>query len=241
MRHSRSRSVAVTTVDTLEDSPEPGGTAHPPPSRALLVFAAVIGAAPACVQELSGGSGDAGSQPASDAGGDRAGCHEVQLLRNPAFEDDPIASGWSLESNATSDFVVTSAEGLDAPSAHTAPNKAYFGGLDGVQEHLYQDVVVPSATTRLVMTGQYQVRTSELRTGEVDRAWLELTPQGSASEELLRWSNMGATTDWTAFSQPASRSHAGETLRLGLRASNDGQRWSSFLFDTLALTASVCP
>jgi len=209
--------------------------------RSMIVTAAACAAA-ACVQELSDHrpDGDVRSPDAAADAAGPAGCRDVQLLGNGGFDDAPLSVGWTARSNVADDYIVTGTEGFDAPAAHSAPNKAYFGGLDGVDESLYQSVVVPAGTTRLVLTGQYQVRTSERVRGVFDEAWLELTVVGGASEELERWSNSDATTSWTSFSRTIGQPHAGEILRVELRAVTDAQRWSSFLFDSLALTATVC-
>jgi hypothetical protein len=60
-------------------------------------------------------------------------------------------------------------------------------------------------------------------------------------ETLLTYTNLDATTGWQALQATAQSAHAGTSVRLALHATNDSiSNPTDFLFDTLALEATVC-
>lgn len=105
---------------------------------------------------------------------------------------------------------------------------------------LYQDVAVPAGTTRLVLTGYYEVRSGE-GAGVFDRGKIELVEVGGAViEQALALDNSQRTTAWTPIAVTLGAPHGGETVRLRLSTSSNASNETSFFFDSLALTATSC-
>jgi hypothetical protein len=221
--------------------------------RTVAMVVALV-AATGCVQETIGDSADAGVAvppvdappvvvvpPIDGSNAPPAQCTQVQLLRNPTFDDAPTAAGWTITSTAANDPIITDAVGVDAPAAHSPSLKAYFGGIDGVRETLHQDVAVPLGTTQVVLSGQVHVWTTETGSAQADEVWIEVVGLGSDPVELVHWLNTDATTGWTPFSVAVTVPPGALFFRLRFGAYTDAQRWTSFLFDSLALTAITCP
>jgi hypothetical protein len=222
--------------------------------RSTAAVLALLLAATGCVQEVIGDDGaDAGAAAPVDAppvvvvppidgnNAPPATCQQVQLLRNPTFDEMPAASGWTITSSAPNDAIISDAVGVDAPAAHTPSHKAYFGGIDGVRETLHQDIAVPLGTTQIVLSGQVHVWTTETGTTPTDEVWVEVIGFGADPIELDHWFNTDKTTGWTPFTTTVTVPPGALFFRLRFGAFTDAQRWTSFLFDSLALTATVCP
>jgi hypothetical protein len=208
----------------------------------------------ACVQEIPAPAVDAAvvdtipdaavaPTPQDAADTPPAMCQQQVLLRNGTFDAVPGSAGWTVTSNVANDPIVTSLEGVDAPPAHSSPNRAYFGGLDNLDETLHQDVAIPAGTVQLILSGYYQIRTIETASDDVDQAWIELgnTGRSNSNDVLCRWSHKDATAGWVPFSVSVREPPANQTVRLRIHAGTDHRRWTTFLFDTLSLTAIVCP
>lgn len=168
-----------------------------------------------------------------------------QLLVNPVLDMNPTGMGWVQQSIDTAAPVITSDDGV---VEHSAPFKAWMGGFQAydyglftVTDMLHQDVTVPAGTTALRFTGVYDVRTSETETGTFDTAQLSLVqPDGTPLETIKSLSNGTPTTGWTPLDHTFAAPHAGAAVRLRITTSNDVIDPTSFYFDTLALTATVC-
>jgi hypothetical protein len=120
---------------------------------------------------------------------------------------------------------------------------AWLGGDDyGADDDLlWQAVSVPLGTTTLRLTGYRYLATAE-GTYPWDFVRLQLRdPTDAVLETLLTYSNADTTTTWQAFQVTAQLPYAGSALRFAIHATTD--EWgdyTSFLFDTLALEATVC-
>jgi len=165
----------------------------------------------------------------------------TQLLVNPAFDLTPVGTGW-VETLINPTYPLIT--GDDGIAEHTAPYKAWMGGLVSGSDSLYQQVTVPAGTTSLVVRGQYEVRTAELAGSTVyDSGAVELTnAAGTVLETVLTASNLTPTTVWTAFQRTFTSPYAGQAVRLRFRSTNDVSDETSFYFDTIVLEATVgCP
>src|SRR5205814_2280191 len=104
---------------------------------------------------------------------------------------------------------------------------------------------IPPATTALVLTGFYAVRTDETSAGAGahDSASVTLAQSnGAPIATVLSLSNLTAQTGWMPFDHAFAQDLSGQTVRLRFTSSNDGAYPTSFFFDTLALTATHgCP
>jgi len=163
------------------------------------------------------------------------------LLMNSAFE--MTTTGW-METQIDGEAIVRA----DGPiAAHTPTMKAWLGGVLGdigapAQDALWQDIVIPASTTMIVITGMYDVRTTETSTGTAfDTATLALVTTANAPlEPILAVSNLTPKTTWTAIDHPVTAAVAGMTVRLRMSSSNDFTATSSFYFDSLAVMATFC-
>jgi len=169
-----------------------------------------------------------------------AGCTmmNINLLANPAFDMTPMGMGW-VEAPIDPLYPIITADGTLVQSA---PNKAWMGGLAraNANDTLHQDFTVPAGTTALRLAGFYEVRTQELF-GVYDRAKIELVQTtGTLIQLAFAVDNNGSTTAWTPLAFNFSSPHAGATIRLRLSTTSDSTDSTSFFFDSLSVTATVC-
>lgn len=168
----------------------------------------------------------------------------TELLVNPVFDLSPAGTGWQQTLIDPAAPLVTSDDGI---AEHTAPYKAWLGGIEAdtgaVTDVLWQDVTVPAGTTQLVLTGYYEVRTSETTTTTpFDTASFDLTmTNGTQIQNLRTLSNLTPTTTWTVITHTFAQNLSGQAVRLRMTSSNDFLNASSFYFDTLSLRATHCP
>lgn len=170
--------------------------------------------------------------------------HVLQVLGNPAL-DLAATTPW-VQQNIDNAYPIITNTGVLTP--HSAPNKAWMGGIAGSDENtsnvtdaLYQDVAIPAGTTSLVLTFQYDVRTGETGTTAYDTANVDLLKtDGTPLESVLALSNLTPKTAWTAASKTFTGNYSGQTVRLRFTSTNDIITATSFYFDTVALTATYC-
>lgn len=167
----------------------------------------------------------------------------TELLVNPVFDLSPVGTGWQQTLIHPAAPLVTGDDGI---AEHTAPYKAWLGGIEAetasVTDVLWQDVTVPAGTTQLVLTGYYEVRTSETTAILYDTASFDLTmTNGTPIQNLRSLSNLTPTTAWTAITHTFTQNLAGQTVRLRMTSSNDFLNVTNFFFDTLSLRATHCP
>ena len=116
----------------------------------------------------------------------------------------------------------------DALPNHRLPNSPYH-------------TPIPANTTQVRLTGVYEVRTLEIDGFAYDTAQLALTQtDGTPFHVFKDLSNLTPTTAWTAIDQLAPANLAGQTIRIRITTTNDIIDATSFYFDTLALTATIC-
>jgi len=162
----------------------------------------------------------------------------INLLTNPSFDMTPMGMGW-VEAPIDPMYPIITADGTLVQSA---PNKAWMGGLAraNANDTLHQDITVPAGATALRLAGFYEVRTQELF-GVYDRAKIELvTTGGTLIQQAFAVDNNGDTTAWTPLAFNFSSAHAGQTVRLRLSTASDTTDSTSFFFDSLSVTATVC-
>lgn len=172
-------------------------------------------------------------------------CSEQQLLTNPVLDLNPSGMGWVQQNIDNLAPIIT---GDDGVPEHSPPFKAWMGGLEGydygvnsLTDVLYQDVTIPANTTQLRLTGQYEVRTAEVEAFAYDTAQFAVTQtDGTPLEVVKQLSNLTPTTAWTAIDHVITQSMANQTIRIRITTTNDVVNPTSFYFDTLALTATIC-
>jgi hypothetical protein len=173
--------------------------------------------------------------------------HTQQMLINPVLDLNPSGMGWVQQNIDNAYPIITGDDGVPEQSP---PYKAWMGGLAGedyfvstLTDQLYQDVAIPMGTTQLVLTGYYDVRTAEITSSVYDSAQVALTQtNGTPIETALQLSNLTPTTAWTPMNKTFANATAlsGQTVRLRIVTTNDVTDATSFYFDTLALSATIC-
>lgn len=162
----------------------------------------------------------------------------TNLLVNPGFDATPVGTGW-IQAPIDPLYPIITADGTLVQSA---PNKAWMAGIAraAANDTLHQDIAVPASATALTLTGYYEVRTQELFSA-YDFGKIELVQTGGTLiQQAWAKNNTNATTAWTAFQFTFAAPHAGQTVRLRLSTTSDATDSTSFFFDSLALTATVC-
>jgi hypothetical protein len=217
--------------------------------RATALALALAGCASA--SELGRGDVDAGTDPSVDAatsaidaalGADAAPpCTVVtrDLLTNSNFDATPEGTGW-VEAPINPSYPIVTAD-AGGVAAQSPTRRAWMGGFEQVAtDSLHQDVAIPASTTTLVLTGYYEVRTSEI-VGVYDTGKIELTQTtGTVIETVRSLDNSMATTAWTPINHPVTANVKGTTVRLRFTTSSDASLPTSFFFDTLELRATYC-
>jgi hypothetical protein len=170
---------------------------------------------------------------------------QKQLMTNPVLDLNPSGMGWVQQNIDNLAPIIT---GDDGVPEHSPPFKAWMGGLEGydygyysITDVLYQDITIPAGTTALRLTGQWDMLTTETDFGVYDDAQIALVqPDGTPIETVLALTNESPSIGWNAIDHTFAAPHAGETVRVRLMSTNDMMYATSFFFDTLALTATVC-
>ena len=160
-----------------------------------------------------------------------------QALRR-AFDNAPLGTGWV---QTVIDPLYPPITPDDGVPEHSAPNKAWMGGLLSGDDEIRQDVMIPVGTTRLVLRGVYDVRTDEFLAGVYDTSTVQLTTTANAVlDTVLSLDDDDGTAAWTPFQRIFPQAFAGQTVRVLIRSHNDDSDVSSFFYDSLALEATVC-
>ena len=166
--------------------------------------------------------------------------HVTQLLVNPALDLSPT-TGWTQQ-NIDNAYPIIGNLGTFAP--HSAPNKAWMGGIvapagQNVTDVLYQDVAIPMGTSSLVLTYQYVVGSQETGTTVYDRGYVDLLKtDGTPLESVQQMTNATTNSAWAAFTKTFAGNYSGQTVRLRFTSTNDDFNVTNFFFDTIALTAT---
>jgi serine protease AprX len=192
---------------------------------------------------------DSGMGSGSGSGSGQCTPMQIELLKNPSFDLAPAGTMWMATPYDATLPIVTADLGI---AQQSAPYDAFMGGLQAtdygvstVSDTLYQDVAIPATATALVLTGYYEVRTSDSTTIVYDKASVSLTQtSGTVIEPIFteqQLNNTHATTSWTAINHTFTNVSAGQTVRLYFTTLNDITLATAFYFDTLSLQATACP
>ncbi|MBK9032492.1 MAG: hypothetical protein IPL61_14480 [Myxococcales bacterium] len=163
----------------------------------------------------------------------------MQLLVNANVDATPRATGW-VETPVDPLYPPITAD-TGGVAADTAPNRIWLGGFTSASDAVEQTVTIPASTTQLVLRGKYAVATGETGTTVYDTGAIELlTTGGAVLETPQALTNVTVQAAFTPFSFIFATPHAGQTVRLRFRSTNDLSLESSFFWDSLALDATVC-
>ncbi len=181
----------------------------------------------------------------------------VPLLTSGNFDMGP-GVGWVEGSGASPAYQLivqtNDNDTLDQPDEfpatvmpHSGMWGAWLGGYAAplfgtASDTLHQDVAVPASATSIEITGQRWFASED--TSGADFARLNLRAPGGAVLEMFTgpggWTSTDETTTWQAFAFSPTGSYAGQTIRLELFARVNDSLNSSFFFDSIEVTATVC-
>jgi len=187
----------------------------------------------------TGGTGTAGTGGMAGRGGTGGRPCMIELLTSGGFDGDnarwtSVTSGRPLiwDQNQTTppfpSFV---------PAPQSPPRLAWLGyDVVSAQPVIRQSVTVPADALQVTISGVYRIETDE--TGcKCDFAWVEFD-----GKQLIEWSAENANSDWAPFGTFVDGAGvAGRTVALQLHAMMDDGVNTSFYFDSVSVTANVCP
>ena len=165
----------------------------------------------------------------------------TNLLSNAPF-DAGRGPPW-MESSSGGFELVTNDFGTNPLTAHTPAFAAWMGGFDGANDDLWQQVAVPADATALRVSGVRLIGTADTPSTPFDYLYVRLrNSSGAVIETMATFSNVDEVATWTAFSANAAAAHAGETVQLLVKATNDffPGTHTNFFVDSLVLEALVC-
>jgi cysteine-rich repeat protein len=175
-----------------------------------------------------GGTGGTGGRPCS-----------VELLTSGNFDGDN--SRWTqVTSGRMLIWSQTTAPSF-TPAPHSPPGFAWLGyDAINMKPALRQNITVPPDALQLNIMGYYQIQTDESGCAcDYGRVQIDV---GGTVTNLVEWSAYDANTDWAFFSTFVNATPiAGQTVALQLQADMDDATNTSFYFDSLTVTADVCP
>ena len=199
----------------------------------------------------TGGAGIAGGGAGGIAGGGMGGsaggsCMTVPVtLRGGNFDSD--ASAWASYGDPSARTIIVSGASQSI-TPQSAPNIAFFGGIDDWYAGHFQRISVPAGAVTMTLTGYRYVTTLETTTtSEYDDMQIQMWDDATDPTEegfvgtFLALSNLDATGTWLSFSGTvAVDTRAGRTVDFDMWFGTDVDNVTTFYLDSLALTAFVC-
>jgi cysteine-rich repeat protein len=182
-----------------------------------------------------GGTGGTGGQPCV-----------VELLQSGGFEGSNAVWMQVTDSRPRPLIYDQSFVPSFVPAAQSPTHLAWLGyDVVSMVPALRQQIQVPANAVQLNISGYYQIQTDESGC-KCDLGYVELerTLAGGTTNttELETWSNQDANADWTRFTTFVDAAgFAGRTVTFQLRAEMDDGVNTSFFFDSLSVTANLCP
>jgi len=164
---------------------------------------------------------------------DAMGCttQTVNLLLNANF--DAALGSW-IGSPSEASIVR-----VPPVSPDSSPNSAWLGGATSSTDILYQDVAIPADATGLALSGKIRQTTAEILHNNDDILRLDIRDTSNAVLAALKDWDEDDDAGWQTFSYNLA-DYSGQTIRVYLQASNDGDRASNFFIDTMNLSATTC-
>jgi hypothetical protein len=174
----------------------------------------------------TGGTGGTGGRPCT-----------IELLTSGDF--DGSNTRWMQVSNSRALIYDQSAVPDVAP--RTPPRLAWLGfDAANMEPVLRQSIAIPADAVQVNISGYYRIETDESPC-TCDYAWVELNAGGTVTQ-LTEWTNENANTDWAFFSTFVNGTPIqGQNIFFQLHARMDDAVNTSFYFDSLSVTANVCP
>ena len=189
----------------------------------------------------SAGTGGSGGAAGSTGGGGMGGRCTIELLTSGDFDGNNAR--WMQVTNGRLLIYDYNSGTIPAfvPAPQTSPRLAWLGyDVKSMKPAIRQNIQVPANALQLNISGYFQIQTMESGCAcDYARAQLDV---GGNVMNLLEWSAQSANTSWAYFSTFVDATAiAGQTVAFQLEADMDDDVVTSFYFDSLSVTASVCP
>jgi len=191
-----------------------------------------------------GAAGTGGSAGTGGAAGTGGRTCTVELLTSGNF--DGSNTRWT-QVTSLRELIWQQTQPPSLPVApQSAPRLAWLGyDAHGEEPALRQSVQIPPDAVQVNISGYYRIQTEEGGC-DCDQAYVELERTGPGggviSTRLFSWNNEDANSSWMSFSTFVNGAAiAGQTVTLQLHAVMDDGVNTSFYFDSLSVTANVCP
>ena len=181
------------------------------------------------------GGGGGGAGAAVDAG---SRCTQRELFTNGNFDEG--GSGWTESSEKWPALIVTSTMAGGNIKPQSGNYLARLGGYaEAAQDSLIATVNVPASATNIVFSFYSIVTSEDSSPDRHDSLFLSLDSDIQYVEQVL--DNTTVHANWQRYQMAISPEAAGKSLVMLLRAENDGTKATTFLLDSMSLSATVCP
>jgi hypothetical protein len=193
----------------------------------------------------TGGNGGGAGTGGGSAGAGGGPC-TIELLTSGNF--DGSNTRWTQVTRSRALIYDQMSVPTFVPAPHT-PTRLAWLGYDAVSDMpaLRQSVQVPANAVQVNISGYYQIQTDESGC-QCDKAFVEIerpspgADGGVMTTKLTEWNNENHNDSWAFFSTFVNGAAvAGQTITFQLRAEMDDGVNTSFYFDTLTVSADVCP
>jgi hypothetical protein len=136
--------------------------------------------------------------------------------------------------------IVTAATAGGGVTPQSGTYLARLGGYaEAAQDTLTAPVSVPETATHLVFSYYWMVKTEETGSTRHDTLFAALDSDTVYAEQTVDNTNVHPT--WQRFEKAIDAQAAGKTLVMIVRAENDAEKATTFLLDSVSLTANICP
>jgi hypothetical protein len=161
----------------------------------------------------------------------------TNILLNSDFDLGPEFS-WSQSDSI--DYPIIAPYSYLGPFYPTLsePYLAFFGEFPNTNENLFQVIAVPANATNLQLTGFRYIHSEDEGSINNDVLTIEIH-HDTGTESLISWTNSNSTIEWEPFTVNIQGDYAGQTITLYIIGSSDDFDNTSFLLDSLALTAEI--
>ncbi len=185
-----------------------------------------------------GGSGGGGAG-GTGGGGGVGGLCTIQLLTSGDF--DGTNTRWMQVTNGRQLIYDQNAVPSFVPAPQTPPRLAWLGyDAKSAKPALRQSIQIPDNALQVNISGYFQIQTDETDCA-CDFARVQLDVGGTVTN-LVEWSAYNENSDWAFFSTFVNATPmAGRTVTLQIEAEMDSDVNTSFFFDSISVTADLCP
>ncbi|HXU06716.1 MAG TPA: hypothetical protein VN903_37425 [Polyangia bacterium] len=186
-----------------------------------------------------GGTGGGGGTGTAGSGGAGGRPCMIDLLTSGDFDGNNAR--WTQVTSGRMLIYDQSATPAFAPAPHDGTHIAWLGyDVKSAKPAIRQNIMIPAGALQVNISGYYQVQTDESGCA-CDYARVQLDVGGNVTS-LIEWSAYSANTDWAFFSTFVDGAPiAGQTVAFQIQADMDDGVNTSFYFDSLSVTANVCP